>query len=165
MLRLIHAIVAGCRAEPTVNAWFDGDQLSMRKVEKIDLGIAVDTPDGLFVPVLRDVANRDDGDLREGLDRLRRDVEQRRIPPKELQRATLSLSNFGTLGGRFATPVVVPPQVAIVGAGKAFTQPGFNNGEVFEDKQLPLSLTFDHRALNGGQAARFMAALLQSLAN
>eukprot|EP00747_Dinoflagellata_sp_TGD_P106698 gnl/TRDRNA2_/TRDRNA2_169925_c4_seq1.p1 gnl/TRDRNA2_/TRDRNA2_169925_c4~~gnl/TRDRNA2_/TRDRNA2_169925_c4_seq1.p1 ORF type:complete len:143 (+),score=22.56 gnl/TRDRNA2_/TRDRNA2_169925_c4_seq1:38-430(+) len=93
MLRLIHAIVAGCRAEPTVNAWFDGDQLSMRKVEKIDLGIAVDTPDGLFVPVLRDVANRDDGDLREGLDRLRRDVEQRRIPPKELQRATLSLSN------------------------------------------------------------------------
>lgn len=162
-LRLIRAIVAGCRAEPAVNAWFDGERLSMRVVEKVDLGIAVDTPDGLFVPVLRDVANREPADLRDGLNRLRRDVEKRKIPAKELQGATLTLSNFGTLGGRFATPVVVPPQVAIVGAGKRFIQPGIKNGEVFEDVQLPVSLTFDHRALNGGQAARFLAAILADL--
>ena len=162
-LRLIQAIVAGCQAEPALNAWFDGNTLSMRVVEKIDLGIAVDTPDGLFVPVLRDVGNREPDDLREGLDRLRHDVRNRKIPAKELQGATLTLSNFGTLGGRFATPVVVPPQVAIVGAGKRFIQPGINNGALFEDVQLPLSLTFDHRALNGGQAARFLAALLADL--
>ncbi|MCK0152752.1 2-oxo acid dehydrogenase subunit E2 [Alcanivorax sp. S6407] len=164
-LRLIRAIVAGCRVEPAVNAWFDGDRLSMRIVEKVDLGIAVDTPDGLFVPVLRDVANREPDDLRDGLNHLRKDVEQRKIPAKELQGATLSLSNFGTLGGRFATPVVVPPQVAIIGAGKRFTQPGIKDGELFEDVQLPISLTFDHRALNGGQAARFLAALLADLAD
>ncbi|MDX1804459.1 MAG: dihydrolipoamide acetyltransferase family protein [Alcanivorax sp.] len=164
-LRLIRAIVAGCRAEPAVNAWFDGDNLSMRVVEKIDLGIAVDTPDGLFVPVLRDVANRDAGDLRDGLNHLRRDVEQRKIPARELQGATLTLSNFGMMGGRYATPVVVPPQVAIIGAGKRFTQPGLRDGELFEDVQLPVSLTFDHRALNGGQAARFLAALLADLAS
>lgn len=163
-LRLIRAIVAGCRAEPAVNAWFDGERLSMRVVEKVDLGIAVDTPDGLFVPVLRDVANRAPEDLRAGLDHLRRDVEQRKIPAKELQGATLTLSNFGPLGGRYATPVVVPPQVAIVGAGKRFTQPGIRNGALFEDMQLPVSVTFDHRALNGGQAARFLAALLADLA-
>jgi len=162
-LRLIRAIVAGCQAEPAVNAWFDGEQLSMRLVEKVDLGIAVDTPDGLFVPVLRDVANREPSDLRQGLNRLRRDVEQRKIPARELQGATLTLSNFGTLAGRYATPVVVPPQVAIVCAGKRFAQPGIRNGEWFEDWQLPVSLTFDHRALNGGQAARFLAALLTDL--
>ncbi|PAV27254.1 branched-chain alpha-keto acid dehydrogenase subunit E2 [Tamilnaduibacter salinus] len=162
-LRLIRAIVSGCQAEPQVNAWFNGEQLSRRIVDRVDLGIAVDTPDGLFVPVLRDVTNRDDADLRDGLNRLRRDVEARKIPAKELQGATLSLSNFGTLAGRFATPVVVVPQVAIVGAGKRFTQPGFRNGEVFEDVQMPLSLTFDHRALNGGQAARFLGAVLASL--
>jgi len=162
-LRLIRAIVAGCQAEPAVNAWFDGEQLSMRLVEKVDLGIAVDTPDGLFVPVLRDVANREPSDLRQGLNRLRRDVEQRKIPARELQGATLTLSNFGTLAGRYATPVVVPPQVAIVCAGKRFAQPGIRNGEWFEDWQLPVSLTFDHRALNGGQAARFLAALLADL--
>ena len=162
-LRLILAIVTACQAEPAVNAWFDGERLSMRQVEKVDLGIAVDTPDGLFVPVLRDVANRQAADLREGLNNLRRDVENRRIPAKELQGATLTLSNFGTLGGRFATPVVVPPQVAIIGAGKRFTQPGIRDGELFEDVQLPISLTFDHRALNGGQAARFLVALLDSL--
>jgi pyruvate dehydrogenase E2 component (dihydrolipoamide acetyltransferase) len=154
-LRLIRAIVAGCRAEPVANAWFDGEHLSMRVVEKVDLGIAVDTPDGLFVPVLRDVANREPADLREGLNHLRRDVEQRKIPAKELQGATLTLSNFGTLAGRYATPVVVPPQVAIVGAGKRFIQPGIHDGKLFEDVQLPVSVTFDHRALNGGQAARF----------
>ena len=143
--------------------WFDGNTLSMRVVEKIDLGIAVDTPDGLFVPVLRDVGNRAPDDLREGLDRLRHDVRNRKIPAKELQGATLTLSNFGTLQGRFATPVVVPPQVAIVGAGRHFPQPGLAQGQWFEDRQLPISLTFDHRALNGGQAARFLGGLLSAL--
>lgn len=164
MIRLIRAIVAGCQAEPHLNAWFDGDNLSMRLIEKIDLGIAVDTTDGLFVPVLHDVANRDDDDLRDGLERLRHDVEQRKIPARELQGATLSLSNFGTLGGRFATPVVVPPQVAIIGAGKRFAQPAIRDQQLVEDWQLPLSLTFDHRALNGGQASRFLMAMLAALA-
>src|SRR5690606_39781214 len=75
--------------------------------------------DGLFVPVLRDVANRDAEDLRAGLDRLRADVLNRSIPPRELMGATITLSNYGTLFGRYASPVVVPPQVAIVGDRKS----------------------------------------------
>lgn len=163
MVRLIDAIVAGCRAEPRANAWYHGDSLSLQLCEQIDLGIAVDTPDGLFVPVMRDVANRDAADIRHGLDQLRQAVEQRRIPASELRGATLSLSNFGPLGGRFATPIVVPPQVMIVGVGRAFKEPAMHEGKLVEDTLLPLSLSFDHRALNGGQAARFLAALLARL--
>lgn len=163
-IRLIHALVAGCQAEPGANAWFDGSNLSLRRIRRIDLGVAVNTPDGLFVPVLRDVANRSDGDLREGLDRLRHDVENRQIPSEELRGATLSLSNFGPLGGHFATPVVVPPQVVIVGVGRSFSQPAIRSGKLVDDRQMPVSLTFDHRALNGGQAARFLEAMLTDLA-
>ena len=85
---------------------------------RIDIGIAVDTEDGLIVPVLRNVGERDARDLRAGLDRLRADAAARSIPPDELRGATITLSNFGMIGGRFANLVVVPPQVAIVGAGR-----------------------------------------------
>src|SRR5690606_11445754 len=102
MLRLIRAIAAGCRAEPALNAWFDSHALGRRVLEKIDLGIAVDTPDGLFVPVLRNVGGREPEDLSAGLERLRRDVEARTIPPEEMRGYTFTLSNFGTFGGRYA---------------------------------------------------------------
>ena len=117
LIRLAQALAEACRAEPTLNAWFDGASLSLKLHERLDLGIAVDTPDGLFVPVLRDVGARSAEDLRAGMRRLREDVQARSIPPAEMLGATLTLSNFGTLFGRYANPVVVPPQVAILGAG------------------------------------------------
>src|SRR5499425_581108 len=90
-----------------------------RLMARVDLGIAVDTEGGLIVPVLRNVAERSVSDLRAGLDRLRADAIARSIPPEELRGATITLSNFGMIGGRFASLVVVPPQVAIIGAGRA----------------------------------------------
>lgn len=164
MVRIIRAIAAGCEAEPKANAWFDGDAMVLKQIEKVDLGIAVDTPDGLFVPVMHNIVNRDDADLRGGLQLLRKYVTERSIPPKELQGATITISNFGTLGGRFATPVVVPPQVVIVGVGRAFTQPAIKDGALVDDKVMPISVTFDHRVLNGGEAARFLASVMASLA-
>ena len=113
-IRIVRAIVAGCAAEPALNAWYDLQQQGRRLHRKIDLGIAVDTGDGLFVPVLRDVANRPPADLRRGLERMKADILARKIPPEELRGATITLSNFGTLSGRYAAPVVVPPQVAIL---------------------------------------------------
>jgi pyruvate dehydrogenase E2 component (dihydrolipoamide acetyltransferase) len=132
--------------------------------DRIDLGIATDTADGLFVPVLRDVGNRDPADLRTGLDRMKADIEARTVPPEELRGATITLSNFGMLGGRFAALVVVPPQVAILGAGRIAAAVVAVDGAPAVHRVLPLSLTFDHRAVTGAEAARFLAAAAADLA-
>ena len=116
-VRLMRAIAAACRAEPALNAWYNSGAGARRLVKRIDIGIAIDTEGGLIVPVVRNVAERDVRDLRAGLDRLRADAIARSIPPEELRGATITLSNFGMIGGRFASLVVVPPQVAIVRAG------------------------------------------------
>ncbi|CBL44507.1 putative dihydrolipoamide acetyltransferase [gamma proteobacterium HdN1] len=162
-LRLIRAIGVACEKEPNVNAWFDGKSLSLRVIEKVDLGIAVDTPDGLFVPVLRNIRQRAANELREGLDKLRADVQARTIPPQEMMGATISLSNYGTLAGRYADPVVVPPMVAIIGAGKIRQQVVAHQGQVTIHPVMPLSLSFDHRAITGGEAARFLRALMDDM--
>ncbi len=163
LIRLAQALAEACRAEPTLNAWFDGASLSLKLHERLDLGIAVDTPDGLFVPVLRDVGARSAEDLRAGMRRLREDVQARSIPPAEMLGATLTLSNFGTLFGRYANPVVVPPQVAILGAGGIRDEVVAWRGEMAIHPILPLSLTFDHRAATGGEAARFLKVLVNAL--
>ena len=121
--------------------------------------IAVDTDEGLIVPVMRNVGERDAEDLRAGLNRLRADVAARAIPPEELRGATITLSNFGMIGGRFASLVVVPPQVAIVGAGRIAQRVAAHQGQPAVRRMLPLSLTFDHRVVTGGEAARFLVAL------
>ena len=164
-VRLIEAMVAGCRAEPALNTWYESQNESRRVLDQVDIGLAVDTPDGLFVPVLRDTGNRDRADLRRGLDALKKDVGGRRIPAEELRGATISLSNFGVLGaGRFAALVVVPPQVAIVGAGRIAPQLVMSETGPVARRVLPLSLTFDHRVVNGGEAARFLNAVIADLA-
>ncbi|MBX8511889.1 2-oxo acid dehydrogenase subunit E2 [Pseudomonas cichorii] len=163
LIRLGKAMAEACKVEPVLNSWFDGKSLSIKQHETLNLGIAVDTPDGLFVPVLRDVGNRSAADLKEGMSRLRADVKARSIPPQEMMGATITLSNFGTLFGRYANPIVVPPQVAIIGAGGIREEPVAMNGEVVIHPILPLSLTFDHRAVTGGEAARFFKALVDEL--
>jgi pyruvate dehydrogenase E2 component (dihydrolipoamide acetyltransferase) len=163
MLRLIRAIVAGCKAEPSLNAWYDSRAVGRRVLETIHLGIAVDTPDGLFVPVLRDVGRRTPDDLRGGLEQLRRDVRSRTIPPEELRGYTFILSNFGTFGGRYANPIVQPPTVAILGAGRVRDEVVAVNGQPAVHPVLPLSLTFDHRAVTGGEATRFLSAVVADL--
>lgn len=163
-LRLIHGIVAACRAEPSLNAWYDGHAVGRRLLSKIDLGIAVDSEDGLFVPVLRDVGQRDDQGLRHGLDALVADVKARSIPPEEMRGYSITLSNFGMIAGRYSDPVVVPPTVAIIGAGKIRPQVVAVDGEPSVHRILPLSLSFDHRAVTGGEAARFLKALMADLA-
>jgi pyruvate dehydrogenase E2 component (dihydrolipoamide acetyltransferase) len=162
-IRLVRAIVTGCRAEPALNAWYDSAAGARRLLKKIDIGIAVDTPDGLFVPVLRDVSNRDAADLRHGLDRMRADVKARKIPPEELRGATITLSNFGMIGARYAAPVVLPPTVAILGAGRIGDRVVPFEGTPAVHRVLPLSLTFDHRAVTGGEAGRFLVAVIADL--
>ncbi len=162
-LRLIRAIAAGCKAEPALNGWYLGRDKGRRLHTKIDLGIATDTEEGLFVPVLRDVGGRDAGDLRQGLERMKTDVRARRIPAEELRGQTITLSNFGMFGGRHAALVVLPPQVAILGAGRIAERAVAHEGKTVVRRVLPLSLTFDHRGVMGGEASRFLAAVVADL--
>ena len=162
-VRLIRAVVAGCGAAPALNAWLD-DGAGRRTLHRdVHLGIAADTGDGLFVPVLRDAGAREPAALRAEVDRLRAGAVARSLAPEELDGATVTLSNFGMLAGRYGTPVVVPPQVAILGAGRAREEPAARGGKVVVRRRLPLSLTFDHRVCTGAEASRFLAAAVADL--
>lgn len=161
--RLAKAMIAACKAEPALNAWYDGIREARRLHSKVDLGIAMETEDGLFVPVLRDAGKRSMEDLRKGLDAMKRDVAARTVPPEELRGPTITLSNFGMMGGRHAVLVVMPPQVAILGAGRITKEPRIAGGKVVPGRALPLSLTFDHRAVTGGEAARFLVRVIEEL--
>ncbi|GAA5070287.1 dihydrolipoamide acetyltransferase family protein [Lysobacter panacisoli] len=162
--RLVRAIVTACKTVPALNAWFDGENLSRTLHPQVDIGIAVDTEDGLFVPALRNADMLDGAGVRAAIQRLRAQVEDRTIPATELSGYTISLSNFGMFAGRYATPVVVPPCVAIVGAGKLSHDVVAVMGGIEVHRRMPISLTFDHRACTGGEAARFLKALLDDMA-
>jgi 2-oxoisovalerate dehydrogenase E2 component (dihydrolipoyl transacylase) len=162
--RLLRAIGAGCAVEPGLNAWFDGAAQTRRLLGHIDVGIAVDTPEGLIVPVVRNVAGRSFAELRGDVDKLKRNTLERTVAPVDLRNFTFTLSNFGMIAGRYATPVVVPPAVAILGAGRLSHDVVATKGGAIEAHlRMPLSLTFDHRCVTGGEAARFMAAVIRDL--
>jgi 2-oxoisovalerate dehydrogenase E2 component (dihydrolipoyl transacylase) len=161
--RLVRALIAGCRAEPSLNAWYDSEKIGRWVVKHIDLGVAVDTADGLLVPVLRKADTRSADDLKAALDKLIQDARQRKVAAEDLRGHTITLSNYGTIAGRYASPVVVPPTVAIVGAGKIRDEVVARDGQPVVHRILPLSLTFDHRAVSGGEAGRFMAAVIADL--
>jgi 2-oxoisovalerate dehydrogenase E2 component (dihydrolipoyl transacylase) len=161
--RLVRAIAAGVAASPVLNAWYDGAAMRLRRREVIDLGLAVDSENGLIVPVLRDVARQPAAELRQAIDRLKAQVRDRTVPLSDLRGATITLSNFGVLAGRHAVLVVVPPQVAILGAGRIRQNAFSEGGAAVFRPVLPLSLTFDHRAVTGGEAARFLAGAMEDL--
>ena len=163
MLRLIRALVAGCRAEPSLNAWYDSEKIGRWVLQKVDIGVAVDTPDGLLVPVLRNAESRSLDDLKQGLERLIADARARKVPPEELRGNTITLSNYGTIVGRYASPVVLPPTVAILGAGRIDKQVVVVDDQPAVRRMLPLSLTFDHRVVTGGEAGRFLKAVIADL--
>ena len=163
-VRVIRAMVAGCRAEPELNAWYNGEKLERILHRQVDLAMAVDTPDGLIVPVLRNVDAKNAAQLRDDLNRIKQATRNRTVAPADMKDPTITLSNFGMLAGRYAAPVVVPPQVAILGTGglRHDVVPVLGGIEVHE--RIPLSLTFDHRCITGGTACRFLAAVIKDLA-
>jgi len=163
VMRLVRALVAGCRAEPALNAWYDSEKIGRWLLKKIDIGIAVDTPDGLLVPVLRNCGERNPEDLKSTLERLIADARMRKVPPEELRANTITLSNYGSIAGRYASPVVLPPTVAILGAGRISKQMVVVDDQPAVRRMLPLSLTFDHRAVTGGEAGRFLKAVIADL--
>jgi pyruvate dehydrogenase E2 component (dihydrolipoamide acetyltransferase) len=162
-VRLIRAIVAGCGAVPVLNASFDATTLSLRQNPQIDVGLATDSPDGLIVPVLRDVGRAGPSRWREQIHTAKTGIANRNLPPDALRGATITLSNFGTIAGEHAALIVMPPQLAILGAGRINDQAVRASGGMSIHRMLPLSLTFDHRAVTGGEAARFLRAVIGDL--
>jgi len=161
--RVLRAIVAGVRAEPGMNAWYDERSQSRTLFEHVDVGIAVDTTGGLLVPVIRQVGALSAAQRRKELDRLKRAARERTLGSDELRNCTFMLSNFGSLAGRYATPVVVPPAVAILGTGRVRHEPVALAGRVEVHPRMPLSLSFDHRVVTGGEAVRFFGAVIADL--
>lgn len=162
-VRLIRSIAAAVKEEPGLNARFDPSGPSRILFDHIHLAVAVDSPEGLIVPVIRDIDKKSGAELRASVDHLRKSVRERSVAPEEMRGYTFTLSNFGTLAGRYATPLVVPPAVAILGTGRLQRDVVPTETGIEVHRRIPLSLTFDHRCITGGEACRFLAALIRDL--
>jgi 2-oxoisovalerate dehydrogenase E2 component (dihydrolipoyl transacylase) len=160
---LIKAIVAACKKEPALNAWFDGKTFERKLFDEVHLGLAVDSEEGLFVPVIKNAAKYSDNELRTKINGHKQAINERSISADEMQGLTITLSNFGMIAGRYATPIIVLPSVAIIACGRSRETSIVANGSIIVGKILPLSLTFDHRAVTGGEATRFMGEMIKHL--
>ncbi len=163
-VRIIRAIEEATQKEPALNAWFDGKDHTRRCFEDLHLGIAMDHQDQLFVPVVTHVSTRSDEQLREMINTYKTAVMNRQLNAENSKGATFTLSNFGKFSGRFATPIIVPPMVAILAVGRL--RQGVvvdHEGQIKAHPLLPLSLSFDHRAVTGSEATKCLAAIVQAL--
>lgn len=129
----------------------------------MDLGAAVDTEGGLLVPVLRHIDGKSAQELRSALALHKTAAHERTFAAEDMQYPTILLSNFGTLAGRYATPQVVPPTVAILGGGKVRRDAVVTGERIEAHWRVPLSLNFDHRCVTGGEACRYLATVIEDL--
>ena len=161
--RILRAVAAGCRVEPALNGFYHTESQARQVESRVDVAMAVDTPDGLIVPVIRNVERMSLDDLRDAVARLKEKTIKRTVAPDEMVNYTITVSNFGTLAGRYATPLMVPPTMAILATGKLQHDVVAVMGGMEVHPRMPLSLSFDHRAVTGGEAARFLAAVIADL--
>ncbi|MDE2306879.1 MAG: dihydrolipoyllysine-residue acetyltransferase [Xanthomonadaceae bacterium] len=159
----IKAVVAALKAFPQFNASLDesGEKLILKKY--FHVGIAVDTPDGLVVPVLRDCDKKGLLDLAREMGEISKRARDKKLGPAEMSGGCFSISSLGGIGGTAFTPIVNAPEVAILGVSKAAIKPVWNGREFAPRLLLPLSLSYDHRVIDGALAARFAAFLASQL--
>ena len=162
---IVKACVAALGEHPRFNASLDPAATALIHKRYHHIGVAVDTEHGLVVPVVRDADRLGIFDLAEEIGRLSAAARARGLKPDELQGGTFTVSSLGALGGTGFTPIVNAPEVAILGVGRLATRPVWD-GVAFAPRQLlPLSLSYDHRAINGAEAGRFVATLRTLLAD
>jgi pyruvate dehydrogenase E2 component (dihydrolipoamide acetyltransferase) len=156
---LLKACAAALRANPKFNASLhsDGEQIVYKKY--VHIGMAVDTPVGLVVPVLRDVDRKSIWEIAAETAELAARAKDRKLKPAEMQGGCFSISSLGNIGGLGFTPIINAPEVAILGVSKLTVKPQWNGVEFVPRKMLPLSLSYDHRAINGADAGRFFTFL------
>ena len=159
LIFLMKAVVSALREYPDFNASLDasGENLVMKKY--FHIGIAVDTPNGLVVPVVRDVDQKGLFDLAAELGDISARARDGKLSPGEMQGGCFTISSLGGIGGTYFTPIVNAPEVAILGVSRSKMQPVYIDGEFVPRLMLPLGLSYDHRVIDGAQAARFTSYL------
>ncbi len=160
---LLKAVVEALRQYPDFNASLDagGENLVLKKY--FHIGVAVDTPDGLVVPVLRDVNQKGIVQLAKELGEISARAREKKISAAEMQGGCFTISSLGGIGGSFFTPIINAPEVAILGVSRSSMKPVWKDSEFVPKLMLPLSLSYDHRVIDGAAGARFIVYLSQTL--
>jgi 2-oxoisovalerate dehydrogenase E2 component (dihydrolipoyl transacylase) len=164
MVKTIRAMCQAVKAEPIVNSHFDSTSLSCKTYKEVNVGIAVDTEHGLFVPVIKDATNLTDQEIRDRIEHFKQLAGTKSIPQEDLKDSTIVLSNFGSFAAKYGTPIIVPPTVVIVGIGRVYSSPLVVEEKVQIGKLLPISISADHRLITGGEITRFLRELKNALA-
>jgi pyruvate dehydrogenase E2 component (dihydrolipoamide acetyltransferase) len=159
LMFIIKAVIAAMREFPSFNASLSSDGESLILKKYYNIGIAVDTPNGLVVPVLRNADTKSINQLAAELAEKSEKARQGKLMPADMQGGCFSISSLGGIGGTAFTPIVNAPEVAILGVTRAKMQPVWNGKEFVPRLMLPLDLTYDHRVIDGAEGARFMAAI------
>jgi pyruvate dehydrogenase E2 component (dihydrolipoamide acetyltransferase) len=154
---LIKACVAALKKFPEFNASLDGDSLVLKQY--FNIGFAADTPNGLVVPVIRDADKKGIIELATESSALAKKAREGKISPAEMQGGCMSISSLGGIGGTHFTPIINAPELAILGVSKSYQKPIWNGKEFLPQLTIPLSLSYDHRVIDGASAARFNAYL------
>ncbi len=154
---LMKACVASLKAHPEVNASLDGDELVLKRF--YNLGFAADTPQGLLVPVIRDADHKGMLEIASELRELSGRAREGKLKGEEMRDATFTISSLGGIGGSYFTPIINPPQVAILGVSKSVVKPVWDGEQFAPRLMVPLSFSYDHRVIDGALAARFTTHL------
>jgi pyruvate dehydrogenase E2 component (dihydrolipoamide acetyltransferase) len=162
---IIKAVVASLKMFPEFNASLSEDKESLILKNYYNIGVAVDTPNGLMVPVIKDVDKKGFIELAGELGEISQRARDGALTAKDLQGGTFSISSLGGIGGSFFTPIVNAPEVAILGVGRHKMKPEWNGKEFVPRLMLPLSISYDHRVIDGAAGARFTVMLNQMLSD
>jgi len=160
---LVKAVVASLKAYPVVNSSLDGDDLVLKRYYNI--GFAADTPNGLVVPVIKDADKKGIIEVAQDLTALSKKARDGKLAGGDMQGSTFTISSLGGIGGTSFTPIVNAPEVAILGVTRSAMKPVWNGSEFVPRLMVPLSLSYDHRVIDGALAARFVAHLVQQLSD
>ena len=154
------AVQHAIKEHPMLNASVDEQSEEVIVKKYYNIGVAVDTSEGLMVPVVKDVDKKTILELAKELQELSVKAKDRKLKLEELKGSTFTISNFGSFGGTYATPIINYPDVAILGTGKISDRPWVKDGQIVIRKVLSLSLTFDHRVVDGAEAAKFLNKII-----
>lgn len=157
------AVQHAIKEHPMLNASVDEQSEEVIVKKYYNIGVAVDTSEGLMVPVVKDVDKKTILELAKELQELSVKAKDRKLKLEELKGSTFTISNFGSFGGTYATPIINYPDVAILGTGKISDRPWVKDGQIVIRKVLSLSLTFDHRVVDGAEAAKFLNKIISYL--
>ncbi len=162
---IVKAVTLALKEHPYLNATMDEETNEIILKHYYNIGIAVDTGEGLVVPVIKGCDEKSVLEIAKEIEVLAEKTRTRKIDLMDLKGGTFTITNIGAIGGTFATPIINYPEVAILGTGKIYEKPIVKDGEIVIRKVLPLSLSFDHRVIDGAEAARFMNDVMRRLSD